>query len=273
MFPGVNGFHWTMGHVLFLSIFFTVLTVVMTTVLLAVRRARRAMLNGRTGRIRWHAEFEDLPSARRNCRHELTGEAPDRVCEKEFDCRACREHAAFVAASARGPAQDEYFGLAYPSNRFYHRGHTWVEPQSDGTVTVGIDEITHRIVGRPDAAEMPQAGSRVEAYGPGWRLLKNGVEVRVLSPVDGEVVETGGPDEPFYLRIRPATQPPDLRHLLHGREVGCWVKRELERLMRLVQPAGAQATLADGGVLIHDVIAELPEAKWDRITGELFLDP
>ena len=54
--------------------------------------------------------------------------------------------------------------------------------------------------------------------------------MRVLCPVDGTVWQTGGPDDDWYLRVQPASKPPDLRHLLCGDEVRAWVGRELERL-------------------------------------------
>ena len=38
MFPGIDGFHWTVGHVLFLSLFFVVALTIATTVLSAVLR-------------------------------------------------------------------------------------------------------------------------------------------------------------------------------------------------------------------------------------------
>jgi hypothetical protein len=34
MFPGIDGFHWTVGHVLFLSLFFAVALTIATTVAL-----------------------------------------------------------------------------------------------------------------------------------------------------------------------------------------------------------------------------------------------
>jgi hypothetical protein len=104
-------------------------------------------------------------------------------------------------------------------------------------------------------------------------MKKDGVEVRILAPIDGKVIETGGPDDDWYLRVKPGTCPPDLRHLLRGGEVNAWVRRELERLQLLFAPAGAHPALADGGVLVHDLITREPTARWDRLAGAVFLDP
>jgi hypothetical protein len=269
VFPGINGFHWTLGHILFLAIFFTVLLTIGITVVLAIFRSGRDVRRHKVDTIRWHQDFEELPDNARRCRHELTGELEDRICPNAFECRACSAHPKF--APARGIQEEEIYGLRYPHQRLYHRGHTWVEPQEDGTVLVGLDEIALRMLGEPDQVELPPVGSRVQTNGSGWQMKKQSHEVRVLAPVDGEVVDTGGPDCDFYLRIKP--DQPDLRHLLRGSEVRAWIGRELERLQMAFAPAGADASLADGGILMHNLIANLPDAAWDTILGDVFLEP
>jgi hypothetical protein len=115
---------------------------------------------------------------------------------------------------------------------------------------------------------MPGPGSKVVNNGEGWRMRKDGLEVRVLCPVDGVVLQTGGPEDTWYLRVQPATKPADLRHLLRGEEVRAWVGKELDRL----QMADG-AVLADGGVLVDEFIREVPESRRDSLLGELFLEP
>ena len=41
MFPGIDGFHWTFGHILFLSLFFAVALTILMTVVSAVWRTAR----------------------------------------------------------------------------------------------------------------------------------------------------------------------------------------------------------------------------------------
>jgi hypothetical protein len=272
MFPGVNGFHWTFGHILFVSAFAGVLLVIGATVIAALLRSRRDFRRGRAESIRWHADWEDLPEHDRRCRHDIAGEVMYRVCPNGFDCRACGDHP-HLAMERTAETGEEYCGLLYPSNRLYHRGHTWVEAQADGTFTVGLDEIAHRLIGKPDEAHLPPAGAAIVNNGTAWRMKKDGVDIRVLAPLDGEVVQSGGPDEDWYLRVKPHADAADLRHLLRGREVGCWVARELERLQMALTPASAHPSLPDGGVLIHEAIAQQPATNWDRVLGAVFLDP
>ena len=106
--------------------------------------------------------------------------------------------------------------------------------------------------------------------GTAFRFRKRDADVRVLSPIDGEVIETGGPDRPWYLRVRP--DPLNVTHLLRGAEVRPWLMREMERLQLALSQEGAAPTLADGGVPVADIAASYPEADWDAVCGEMFLE-
>ncbi len=264
MFPGVDGFDWSFAHVFFVSVFLTIVGVLAAIAIVSLTRSFRDVLDGRAEPIRWSLDFSELPESFRQCRHALTGEAPGRICPNAFDCRDCAKHPKFRQAKA-GEGSDILFGMRYPNHRFYHRGHTWVAPQPDGSLLVGLDAIGHQTVGEPDVVKMPALGSKLVNNGEGWRMWKDGLEVRVLSPVDGIVVQTGGPEDNWYLRVQPLTQPADLRHLLRGEEVRAWVGKEIERLQG--------AVLADGGVLVNEFIREVPEGKREELLGRIFLEP
>jgi hypothetical protein len=114
----------------------------------------------------------------------------------------------------------------------------------------------------------------VQANGTAFRFHKREARVRVLSPVDGEVVETGGVDRGFFLRVKPLAGPIDMRHLLRDAEVKPWLMRELERLQLALTMEGASIpSLADGGVPVADIAAAYPHTDWDAVCGEMFLEP
>jgi hypothetical protein len=164
------------------------------------------------------------------------------------------------------------FGFDLSLDRFYHRGHTWARPEVDGTVSVGLDDVARRLVGTPDAVVLPPPGTRLETNAPAIRLRTRGVEVRLLSPVDGTVIATSGEGAGFTLRVDPGG-PVDVRHLLYGREAQVWALRELERLQGAFGEAGAGMALADGGELVADVGAVLPRERYDALLGEMLLEP
>jgi hypothetical protein len=140
---------------------------------------------------------------------------------------------------------------------------------------VGLDDLGQRLLGVPDAVDLPQPGAQLSVNGTAFRVHKRDANVRVLSPVDGEVVETATPGSDWYLRVKtPGHGEMDFRHLLRGAEVWPWLMREMERLqITLSAEVGAAATLADGGVPVKDIAAAYPEANWDAVCGEMFLEP
>ncbi|HLK47831.1 MAG TPA: hypothetical protein VKT49_06835 [Bryobacteraceae bacterium] len=272
MFPWNYGFHWGAVSIVFLGAFYCVLTVISTTLILALRRTYRSAAQGRADRIRWRSEFQELAARDRLCRHMLSGEFPYRECRNAFDCRRCEAHARILEKrrpAAVAETEEEVFGMAFPLDRLYHRGHTSVLPQPDGTALVELDELGRRLIGVPDQIALPQPGTRLRANGTGWRIRKREADIRVLAPVDGEVVDVS-PARGGCLLVRPAEAAFD--HLLTKSEVRPWLLREMERLQLALTAQGAP-TLADGGVPVDDILASYPSADWDAVCSRMFLQP
>ena len=268
-----------LSHIVFLGLFYTVLAVLSATVALSLFRAAQDFRARRAEAICWQATFPDLPARERVCRHEFTGEFPNRTCDKAFDCRECQTHAALVANRPSDAAplprearQGDVFGLEFPLDRFYHRGHAWAHPQPDGTVTVGLDALGARLVAEPDAIELPAVGSHIQTNGAAWHVRKRGADVRILSPLDGEVVATSDSQNGWYLKVKPDGGQLDARPLLRGAEIRPWIAREMERLQSALAPANQAPTMADGGVPVDDIAASYPKADWDAVCAEIFLE-
>jgi hypothetical protein len=273
--PGVYGFAWDTGHVVFLGVFYAVVTVVLSTVAVASTRAARDFRAGAADRIRWQAEFAELSPVARRCRHELAGELAGRMCANGFDCRTCPVHAQMAAAgqagSAEGPLVAAVGGVDVPADRLYHRGHAWVRLAEEGTAEVGLDDLATRVVGVPDSVELPEVGSHLCVGGTGWRVSRRGVVARVLSPVDGTVIERGGPGNTFLLRVR-LDGDASTRHLLAGAEARAWMLREEERLQLALSPPSVGAVLADGGTLVRDLAGAVTPGELETACAEVFLE-
>jgi glycine cleavage system H lipoate-binding protein len=160
-----------------------------------------------------------------------------------------------------------------PLDRLYHRGHTWVQQKEDGSWIIGLDDFGRRILGATGSTRLPEVGSIIRVNGTGWTVVKDGVEIRILAPIDGRVVEHGSESKGWYLHVLPLEEKPAVTHLLAGEDVQPWLQRELERLQIALAPRGESASLADGGVLVNDPSRENPRADWDRVYGEIFLEP
>jgi hypothetical protein len=273
MFPGIDGFYWTVGHVVFLSLFFAVVVTIMTTVASAAWRTVRDFRTKRAIELCWKSDFAELPESDRRCRHELAGKVISRACDNAFDCRHCGKYSQFAVLPATGLATA--LALNYSDDRLYHRGHTWVKSADDGTFTIGLDELADHLVGNPDSVEMPEVGTELEINQTAWRMKKNGNEIRVRAPLDGTVVGVGGSKEGWFLKIRPRLDPRDprtLRHLLKGPEVHGWLSRELERLQLQLRAPNTPPALADGGVLMPGLMDAVPEADWNTVLADTFLE-
>jgi hypothetical protein len=275
MFPGVNGFRWDAGHIIFLGTFFAVAIVIATTLIVAFVGRLRDRAPEREQAIRWRLDFTELPAADRRCRHELTGEIRSRQCPNQFDCRFCQDHPKFLPAHAPGPMAEVELhsvvcGIPVPLDRYYHRGHTWAKAESDGSYTVGLDELGSRLIGPADAVDLPQPGSPIFVNGTAWSVRKDGDSFRVLSPVSGEVMACERGEHGWFLKVRPAK---NFRtdHLLHGPEVSAWMTKEVERL-QLALGTASEPALADGGALVKHLSSEYPGLDWSNVRARMFLN-
>lgn len=269
MLPGVDGFAWDLGHIIFLGAFFSVVTAVILAMVRVAAHALRDRDPKREQAIRWHMDFSELPAADRRCRHELTGEVRSRQCPNEFDCRECQEHPKFLRNTpvmAEVDMQALVAGMPVPLDRLYHRGHAWAKRDDDGTYTIGLDEFASRLLGADAKFELPQPGASVFANGTAWLIQTANDAVRVLSPVSGTVVRCSG----RTITVQPAA---DFRadHLLKGEEVKAWLRKEIERL-QIAMGGSAAPALADGGALANDLPAECPDADWSDVRARMLLN-
>lgn len=272
MFPGIDGFHWTFGHILFLSLFFAVALTIFTTVASAVVRTARDFRSHKAIDFCWHSDFTELPVADRRCRHDLAGRVISRTCDNAFDCRRCEKYSQFAVLPATGNFNS--LGLDYPEDRYYHRGHTWVKMEPDGMVSIGLDPLATHLIGTPDSVKVPDVGDEIELNQTVWRIKKNRKEIQVRAPIEGTVVGLGTSPQGWCLKVRPRLDlqdPKTLRHLLRGPEVDGWISRELERLQLQLRAPKTPPELADGGVLVPDLMDTVPEADWDRVLSDTFL--
>ncbi len=282
MFPWVHEFRWELGHLIFTGGFALVTIGIVTTIIIAFKKIYEIFREKKVETVMWQAAFEDFPAHTKTCRHAISGILKQRTCNNHFDCRECAVHKQLVQhdipekvfATAGDDGNTEIFGLNIPLDRMYHRGHTWVKQDKDGNYLVGLDDFGKRLVGKPEKISLPEIGSYLHANGTAWKMKRGNADTRILSPVDGEVIETGDDEKGWYLKIKPNDSNGDTSHLLkNGKEIKTWFMKELERLQFALSMDGVGASLADGGILIDDLPTSHPDADWDGVYGEMFLEP
>jgi len=174
-------------------------------------------------------------------------------------------------------------GYQLPEDFHYHRGHTWARALDDDTVVVGIDDFARQLVGPTERIEVPPVGSRVRQGGVGFSLGLNGRSADLVSPIEGEVVETNAAlarnpqlatEDPYgrgwIMKLRTADLGRNLRNLLSGSTARKWTEDARER-MELQLMALSGSVLTDGGRPVADFAAHLENEDWRRLVGEFLL--
>jgi hypothetical protein len=146
-----------------------------------------------------------------------------------------------------------------------------VRPEDDGTLTIGLDDLASSVVGSAAELELPKVGRRINQNGRAWRFRKGADTVRVMAPVSGKILARGGRMEGWYLKVKPATGPIDLGHLLTGDEARAWQARETRRLLHLL-PAECKGIQREDGSISDDVLQCCGTVDWEEICGELLLE-
>ena len=165
----------------------------------------------------------------------------------------------------------------------YHQGHSWVMSEGDSLVKVGIDDFARKLVGRIDAIQFPQVGSRLSQGEKGWSLLAGGKSIDMLSPVDGKVVAVNEDllDSPgsvnkdpyrhsWLMKVEAPKISANLKNLLSGGLARKWMEGVRENLLtRLDYNLGAVSQ--DGGAPVDGIARSLDRERWDEIAREFFL--
>jgi glycine cleavage system H protein len=171
--------------------------------------------------------------------------------------------------------------FAVPDGPSYHRGHTWAAPIAAGRFRFGVDDFVQRLLGRPDALELPAVGARLAEGEPGFPFRFGGRTVDLLSPVAGRVVALNrdiltdpgqvsndpyGAGWLFEVEAPPST----LANLLPARLARSWMEETAAALSGRMS-AELGPVLHDGGVPVPGFARELSPERWPEIAAELLL--
>lgn len=231
----------------------------------------------------WQEAMKRRSGMERICRHSLTNRIGTRRCAYDYECSHCDFDQFFedVWTTRRGDAPGEAHrikGFDIPMSYYFHKGHTWARVESGGYIRIGMDDFSLKLLGKPDALDLPLLGKELDAGAAGWGLKRGHNCADVLSPVGGVIVEvnpevrqdTGitnrdpyGQGWLFVLRhsdLKKATK--DLMDDTAGIE---WMAKEVEKLEDMIEEVAAPLA-ADGGHLLEDIFGNLPELGWANLT-------
>src|SRR5512138_1796525 len=80
-------------------------------------------------------------------------------------------------------------GFQVPENLRYHPGHTWALSESPSLVRVGVDDFAAKLLGKVEHITLPQRGQWIRQGQKIWTVLRDGVKVDMVSPIEGSVAD------------------------------------------------------------------------------------
>ena len=133
-----------------------------------------------------------------------------------------------------------------PAGVFVSPSHSWVSLLMNGMVRVGIDDFTHKILGRIDSVQLPGKGRMVTKGDPLFSIQQGDLSLSIPSPVSGRISRVNAEllDNPALIKLKPyqlgwlcrveATRlTDDLKEMKIGEEVISWYREEIERYTRM----------------------------------------
>ena len=172
----------------------------------------------------------------------------------------------------------EVKGFEVPGGYYYHKGHAWARVESGGYIRVGLDDFSLKLLGKPDALDLPLMGKELDKDNIGWGLKRGDNSADVLSPVDGVIVEVNSRArenpgmtgrEPYGEGWLFMVKAPDIKasvnQLMADSDSLDWMNGEVSRLENMIEDV-AGPLAADGGYLGNDIFGSLPGLGWDNLT-------
>jgi glycine cleavage system H lipoate-binding protein len=231
----------------------------------------------------WQEAMRRRPSLQRLCRHTLTNRIEKRVCAYDYECSKCDFDQFFedvwsTKTMSQPHGVQTVKGFQVPVGSYIHNGHTWVRIESGGYIRVGMDDFAMKLVGRPDAFELPLMGKELFQGKAGWGLKREVNAADVLSPVDGVIVEVNAqirerPElanrEPYGTGWLFVIQNSDIKRgvasLMDDTTSTPWIAQEVHKLEGMIEGV-AGFLAADGGYITDDIFGSLPGLGWKNLT-------
>jgi glycine cleavage system H protein len=172
--------------------------------------------------------------------------------------------------------------LRIPAGLFFSRNHTWAHLEKSGTARVGLDDFLLHVTGNVSLGNLRKPGETIRKGDLLASIDHNGKILQVFSPVTGTITGTNTwlynePDnlmeDPYgkgwIYKIKPTQWVEETSNYYLADDAVTWVKKEVDRVKEFVAASsgkysgdGQYAVLQDGGELIGNPLAELPDEVW-----------
>ena len=225
-----------------------------------------------------------------------------RLCDREYDCESCPLHlalrgggkpvtAATPAPGGPGASPDDaaarYLqalgaGCTLYLDRAYGADGLWAEAEPSGSVRIGIDDYTLRLLEPVDSVTAPRLGVWLGHSAPCAWLNRGRLQIALRCPVAGEVIEVQGGAEGtgagrWLFRLTPHEPLASAPGLYRNEALLGWFLSRVhavhERLDQACAPGQSGVpgpVLNDGGMPTSNLEIVLGRERFEALVGTLF---
>lgn len=161
--------------------------------------------------------------------------------------------------------------FAIPSNTFFSKGHTWLEKNNEGLISIGIDEFGMMALGALSILNCAPVGKELKRGEMIFEGAYGNKIVKFLSPINGIVKSVNenilgkkisNPYETWGVQLASKDFSYNQKAFFSGTEASNWIKKEYVKLKDFINSHSpkidfAGTTMFDGGSLSNDIISSL----------------
>jgi glycine cleavage system H lipoate-binding protein len=233
--------------------------------------------------ITWQEALRNRDSKDRTCRHSLTQRTGNRICPMNYNCHRCDFDQYFEDTLSPKTGHQRVYaknvkGFDIAQGYYYHKGHTWAGIDSGGLIRIGLDDFSFKVLGGPDAFDLPLTGQELNRDKVGWGMKRKENLADILSPVNGVIMEVNNnirksPDlsknDPYgngwLFAIHNSDIKTSVKDLVTDNDSVEWLDKEVTLLENMIEKITGPLS-ADGGILKADVYGNLPTLGWHNLT-------
>jgi len=172
--------------------------------------------------------------------------------------------------------------LKVPQGVFFSKFHTWAHLGINGEARIGLDDLLLHFTGDVNFEYIKSPGEHINKGEILTLINHNGKTLRILSPISGEIKGTNTrlrenpgliKEDPYrqgwIYSIKPVRWKAETNSYFLAEEATYWAKQEMLRFKDFLSmsvakymPEPGGVVLQDGGELIDQPLAELPQEVW-----------
>ena len=128
-----------------------------------------------------------------------------------------------------------------PDDLYYHNDHAWAKVESDGIVTVGMNDFYQKSAGDTTYIDLPFEGDDVEQGETVGKIQSAKWVGKFVTPLSGEIIEVNEELEDdatllnkspygdgWIMKVKPSDLDNELKDLVTGEKIEPWLKKEIK---------------------------------------------